>query len=358
MQFKRIAALEVSASPLLHGESCRTARVFFLLWCRYADSSSHPNVDTSNQVTNEQVTRENGQLRVSFTIPCRSTDTRDVPYEGLHYLLFATGAVVGDDITYHGNTRWHTDGPLQLTCGGGYWREFLLETFFVLFIEMMSYQTGVPVCVASYIHVCTRQITLAKFLPTQFSSSTEMLLSSTTLTWEHVEENFPFWSEVLRTSRNVFFKPKFCRTFFLEIQNCVQSCSTSQVREGDQEDPLPTVSCTEIFSWSKIVLFVHNQLFLKQFERLLPACELHEPHERWCEQARVSFVWWSTISCKTWSNAIHWSAPCDREQPMHANRWLSTGICATCYQKKKWIENRCWKATHNWSFLTVLVCLW
>ena len=125
VQFKRISVFKYeqvrSSMESLEG---RTAKFFFPLWCRYADSSSYPNVDTSNQVTNEQVTRENGQLRVSFTIPCRSTDTRDVPYEGLHYLLFATGAVVGDDITYHGNTRWHTDGPLQLTCGGGYWREF------------------------------------------------------------------------------------------------------------------------------------------------------------------------------------------------------------------------------------------
>ena len=138
----------------------------------------YPNVDTSSQVTNEQVTRENGQLRVSFTIPCRSTDTRDVPYEGLHYLLFATGAVVGDDITYHDNTRWHTDGPLQLTCGGGYWREFLLWNIF-LYCHRDDDELSdgcVHACVCCYLHPCLHTPDIfSKILATQFSSSTEVL---------------------------------------------------------------------------------------------------------------------------------------------------------------------------------------
>ena len=92
---------------------------FVFFFCRYAAGHSTPTIDSDSQVTSGQVSRQDGILSVSFTLPCRSTDSNDVPLAGSHYFLFATGPLVGDAILHH-NARWLTSSPVVISCPGNY----------------------------------------------------------------------------------------------------------------------------------------------------------------------------------------------------------------------------------------------
>ena len=92
--------------------------MYCLMMYRYATGNGLPAVDESSQLTNEQVSVENGLLTLRFTMPCGSTDSNDVPFEGNRYILLAIGQVISNNLAYHGNTRGQTPRQLQLSCQG------------------------------------------------------------------------------------------------------------------------------------------------------------------------------------------------------------------------------------------------
>ena len=57
----------------------------------------------------------NGHMRISFELPCMSSDEQDVSLAGQHYFLLALGPLMGDDIQYHSSARTVTD-KININC--------------------------------------------------------------------------------------------------------------------------------------------------------------------------------------------------------------------------------------------------
>ena len=86
--------------------------------CRFASAQFRPALDADNQVSDVRVSQSGGITTYSFTLPCMSSDSQDIPLNGSHYLLFATGRLFDGNLAYHGGlSRAVTSNKVPINCG-------------------------------------------------------------------------------------------------------------------------------------------------------------------------------------------------------------------------------------------------
>ena len=87
--------------------------------CSFTPLGSSTIVDSSSQITNPRASQQNGRTTISFTLPCNSSDSQDIALASEpRYLVFATGDVVNNAVSFDNQLRWITSERLPISCEG------------------------------------------------------------------------------------------------------------------------------------------------------------------------------------------------------------------------------------------------
>eukprot|EP00117_Sycon_ciliatum_P011198 scpid5118/ scgid12783/ Fibropellin-1; Epidermal growth factor-related protein 1; Fibropellin-I; SpEGF I; UEGF-1 len=113
--------LGISDDPLMSNSDIITAYTDSLSGTvvedRFASAQFRPALDADNQVSDVRVSQSGGITTYSFTLPCMSSDSQDIPLNGSHYLLFATGRLFDGNLAYHGGlSRAVTSNKVPINC--------------------------------------------------------------------------------------------------------------------------------------------------------------------------------------------------------------------------------------------------